>query len=104
MRGVSCDGRDGRPTRGLVSELATDPALAKSFQERVVAMRVAEVRRLLDRGIARGDLRPDADVELAHELLFGPVYYRLLLSGAPLEQGLAERIVDAGLPAFGRTD
>lgn len=90
----------GRVMQGLVSELAANPELARSFQERVVAMRVAGVRRLVERGIARGDLRPDADVHLAHELLFGPVYYRLLLTGAPLEEGLAERIVDAVLPAF----
>lgn len=90
----------GRVMQGLVSDLATDRELARAFQERVVAMRIAEVKRLVDRGIARGDIRPDADVELAHELLFGPVYYRLLLSGAALEEGLAERIVDAVLPAF----
>jgi hypothetical protein len=90
----------GRVMQGLVSELAANPPLAKSFQQRVVAMRIAEVRRIVERGIARGDLRADADIELAHELLFGPVYYRLLLSGAPLEEGLARRIVDAVLPAF----
>lgn len=90
----------GRVMQGLVSELAANPALARSFQERVVAMRVSEVHRLVERGIDRGDLRPDTDIELAHELLFGPVYYRLLLSGASLEAGLAERIVDAVLPAF----
>ena len=90
----------GRVMQGLVSDLATDEELARAFQERVVAMRIAEVRRLVERGVARGDLRPDADYELAHELLFGPVYYRLLLSGAPLDGSLAERIVDAVLPAF----
>jgi AcrR family transcriptional regulator len=90
----------GRVMQGLVSDLATDPDLAKAFQERVVSMRIAEVRRLIERGIARGELRADSDVELAHELLFGPVYYRLLLSGAPLDKRLAERIVDAVLPAF----
>jgi AcrR family transcriptional regulator len=90
----------GRVMQGLVSELAASPALAKAFQERVVALRVAEVRRLVERGIARGDLREDLDLDLVHELLFGPVYYRLLLSGAPLEPGLAERVVDAVLPAF----
>ena len=90
----------GRVMQGLVSDLAADPELAKAFRGRVVAARVAEVRRLAERGIERGDLRPDADIELLHELLFGPVYYRLLLSGAPLEAGLAERVVDAVLPAF----
>jgi AcrR family transcriptional regulator len=90
----------GRVMQGLVSELAANPELARAFRERVVAMRLAEVRRVLDRGIERGDIRPDVDSVLAHELLFGPVYYRLLLSGAPLDKGLAARIVDAVFPVL----
>jgi AcrR family transcriptional regulator len=90
----------GRVMRGLVSDFATDPELGKAFREQIVSARIAEVRRLVDRGIERGDLAPDADYELVHELLFGPVYYRLLLSGAPLDAKLAERIVDAVLPGL----
>ena len=90
----------GRVMQGLVSDLATDPELALAFRQRVVAMRLAEVRRLIERGIERGDLRADANIELTHELLFGPVYYRLLLSGSPLDKRLATRIVDAVLPAL----
>jgi AcrR family transcriptional regulator len=90
----------GRVMQGLVSDLATDPDLAAAFRKQVVAMRVAEVRRLVERGIERGDLRPDTDVELTHELLFGPVYYRLLLSGGKLGKGLAARIVDSVLPSI----
>jgi len=90
----------GRVMQGLVSDLAANPELARAFREQVVSVRVAEARRLVERGIARGHLRADSDRELLHELLFGPVYYRLMLSGAPLEPGLAERIVDAVLPAF----
>jgi hypothetical protein len=55
------------------------------------------------RGIERGDVRPGTDPELVHELLFGPVYYRLLLSGRPLDGGLAERVVTAALEGFGPT-
>jgi hypothetical protein len=92
----------GRVLQGLVSDLATDPELARAFRERVVAFRVSELRRLVDRGIERGELRPDTEVELLHELLFGPVYYRLLLSGGALDDRLAERIVDATYPSFAR--
>jgi AcrR family transcriptional regulator len=90
----------GRVMKGLVSDLATDPELARTFRERVVAFRVSELRRLVDRGIERGELRPDTDVELLHELLFGPVYYRLLFSGSALDDRLAERIVDTVYPSF----
>ena len=87
----------GRVMQGLVSELAANPELAKAFRERVVARRVEELTRILERGVERGDIRPDADVGMANELLFGPVYYRLLLSGKPIDGPLAERVVDAFL-------
>jgi hypothetical protein len=43
----------------------------------------------------------DADIDLANELLFGPIYYRLLLSGKPLNQDLVRRVVDAFMSALG---
>ena len=90
----------GTVMQGLVSELSSDSELAVAFRTEVVALRVEEVKRLLKRGIERGEVSPDADVGLTHELLFGPVYYRLFLSGEPLDSGLAERIVDAVMPAL----
>ena len=90
----------GRVMQGLVSDLATDPDLAKAFRERAVSVRDAEVERLVARGIARGDLRPDTDPETAHELLIAPVYYRLLLTGRPLDAAFAKRNVDAVMRAF----
>jgi AcrR family transcriptional regulator len=92
----------GRVMQGLVSDLATDPELGRLFRDRIVGLRVAEVRRLIERGAARGELREGVDVELVHELLFGPVYYRLLLSGGRLDDRLAERVVDAVMPAIRR--
>jgi AcrR family transcriptional regulator len=92
----------GRVMQGLVSDLAADPELAAAFREQIVGARLAEVRRLVDRGIERGDIRSGVDYELVHDLLFGPVYYRLLLSGAPLDPELADRIVGAVLPFLAR--
>jgi len=90
----------GRVMQGLVSDLATDPELAQAFRDRVVSVRDGEVARLVERGIARGDLRSDTNPETAHELLIGPVYYRLLLSGRPLDRAFAKRNVEAVLRAF----
>ncbi len=85
----------GRVMPGLVSDFAADPELAKAFRERVVTRRVGELNRILERAIDRGSIRRDADIEIANELLFGPVYYRLFLSGKPLNKDFAERAVNA---------
>ena len=90
----------GRVMQGLVSDLATDAELAQAFRERVVSVRDAEVERLVERGVRRGDLRADTDPMTAHDLLIGPVYYRLLLTGQPLDRAFAKRTVDAVLRAF----
>jgi hypothetical protein len=60
-----------------------------------------KLRPVIERGIARGDLRPDTDVRLVHELLIGPIFYRLLFRGAPLDRNLGRRIVDGILEGFG---
>ena len=79
------------------SDLATNPQLALAFRERVVQHRVDELTKILEQGVEQGDIRPDAEIEIANELLFGPIYYRLLLSGKPLTRGFAERLVDVFL-------
>jgi AcrR family transcriptional regulator len=91
----------GTAMQGLVSEIATDPELARLYRQQVVEPRLLQLTPVVERGIARGDLRDDTDVRLVHELLVGPVFYRLLFSGAPLDRGLGRRIVDAILEGFG---
>jgi Tetracyclin repressor-like, C-terminal domain len=90
----------GRVMQGLVSYLAADPRMAREFRTRVVARRQTEVRRLIDRWVQRGDLRPDADFDILNELLFGPLYYRLFLSGGRIDRAFARRVVEAILPAY----
>ena len=90
----------GPAMQGLVSQIATDPELARVYRDQVVQPRMDQLGPVIERGIARGDLRPDTDVRLVHELLVGPIFYRLLFSGAPLTRNLGPRIVDAILAGF----
>jgi AcrR family transcriptional regulator len=89
-----------RIVQGLVSEIATKPHLARAYREQIVDLRLAEVKSVIDRGIARGDLPPDTDLRVAHELLVGPLFYRLLFTGAPLNKAHANQVVDAVMRAF----
>ncbi len=83
----------GPVIRALLSEIARDPELGDPFRDTVVRARRTEVARVIERGIRRGDLRPDLDAEVATEMLIGPVYFRLMFGGA-LDAAFAERIVD----------
>ena len=89
----------GRIMQGLVSDLAADPGLATAFRAGAVARRQRALADILARAVARGDLRPDTDPELAYELLLGPVYYRLLAHGEKVEVS-PEDVVAAVLRAF----
>jgi AcrR family transcriptional regulator len=86
--------------QGLVSKVATDPELARVYRERVVEPRREVLRPVIERGIARGDLRPDTDVRIVHELLVGPCFYRLFFSGPPVNRELGVTLVDAVLDGF----
>ena len=100
MRAVT-DTPFGPVIRSLLSQIATDPTLGDPFRATVVQARRTEISRVIERGIARGDLRPDADPRIATELLVGPVYFRVMFGGE-LTRDFAERIVDAMLVGFAR--
>jgi AcrR family transcriptional regulator len=89
----------GRVMQGLFSELALNPAIAEPFREVVVRARRAAVAEVMARGIRRGHVRPDADVDLATEFLIGPIYYRLLFGGR-FPPDFAARVVAALLAGY----
>jgi AcrR family transcriptional regulator len=89
----------GPVIRALLSQIASNPALGDPFRAAVVEARRAEITRVIERGIARGDLRADADAGIATELLAGPVYFRLMFGGV-LDLDFAERIVDSVMRGY----
>jgi len=93
----------GPVIRALLSQIARNRSLGDPFRASVVQGRRAEVAKAIERGIARGDLRPDADAEIATELLVGPVYFRLMFGGE-LDAAFAERITDSVFRAFATPD
>jgi AcrR family transcriptional regulator len=58
------------------------------------ARRLGALSPVVTRGIERGDLRADIDAQLLLEMLVAPIHGRLLLSGGPIDDGFAERLVD----------
>lgn len=91
----------------LIARAATDEAFGELYRARYVEPRRAQARAVLRRAIDRGDLANGVDVEAAIDLLYGPVYHRLLHGHGPLTDpfaGFVARTVVAGLRGHGIGD
>jgi len=86
---------------GLIEAMRRDPPLANAVREGFLARRRAALRAVLERGVARGDLRGDLDYELALDVFAGPLFYRLLVTGGPIDRRLADGVADLVLRGFG---
>ena len=94
----------GRLMPNLVAAMARKPELARAVREGFLAGRRAGLREVLARGVERGELRPDIDFELALDVLGGPLFYRLLITGGPIDNVLAEGVADLILNGFARKE
>jgi AcrR family transcriptional regulator len=95
--------RSSLPARlmpNLIGAMAEQPELARAVRDGFLASRRTALSEVLRRGVERGDLRPDLDLELALDVLGGPLFYRLLVTGGPLDERLAEGVADLILRGF----
>jgi AcrR family transcriptional regulator len=89
----------GRVIAGLVAEAQIDPEFGKLYRERFVQPRRDATRPLLLRAIERGEIAADTNLEVTLDLLYGPIYHRLLHGHAPLTDRFAQQVIDAVITA-----
>jgi AcrR family transcriptional regulator len=87
----------GRHVASMIAAADGDSELGKAFRNHFVLARRAEGRALLDRAIRAGAVRANIDVDVALDLLYGPLFFRLLLGHAELDEGFMERVLDEAL-------
>lgn len=82
----------------LIALTLTNPDLMQVFLTNVYSPRRSALLEVLERGKARGDLRPDLDTELAFEMIHGPMFQHSLLGAASVgDPDLPARLVDSVL-------
>lgn len=84
----------------LAADLMHDPEMAERFRNEMIRPRRSAVAQILRRAAERGELRPDFDADLLLDMYAGAVFYRVLVSGEPVTDLLAEQLVNL-LPVWG---
>ncbi|GIH66049.1 TetR/AcrR family transcriptional regulator [Microbispora siamensis] len=88
------------PVRALNTEIINDPALAAQYRAKLAGP-VDEAKKARLRSAQRaGQLAADADLDLALELLYAPLYQRWLLRSGPLTPEYADALVEHFLKAM----
>lgn len=79
----------------LLADCAADPALHAALLETLFEPPRRAVASMLERAVARGDLRADLDTGLVLDMLGSLVHYRVLFGHAPIGPAEIERAVES---------
>ena len=89
--------RAGRNTAMMIAAAQNDSELAKVFRNHFILKSRDEGRLMLEAAIASGQLRKTVDIERALDLIYAPLYFRLLIGHGPLDAAYADAILAMAL-------
>lgn len=90
-------GSEGRLVAQLIGECQQDEATMDEFKKLFWIPRALAVESLVERAIDEGSLRKGLDPQVVTELLYSPIYFRLLFQSGPLDVKAANAIMQSAL-------
>jgi AcrR family transcriptional regulator len=81
----------------LLSVAQLNPEFAREYRARFMQPRRDQARAIFHRAIERGEIPADTKVEVALDLVYGPMYHRLLHGHAPLNDRFVHDVLDLAL-------
>lgn len=95
--GATCSGwttgGTGAVVAALMAEAQADMQFGARFYRELIAGRRDALKKILARGQIRGELAGTRDLDLLLDLIYGPLWYRLLLRHAPLDGAFIEHLL-----------
>lgn len=79
-------GTIGPMIASLIGEAQFDPEVGEAYRNLLLFPRRVALKASIERMIQAGVFRKDIDIELAVDIIYGPLYQRLLLGHAPLDE------------------
>ncbi|MGI5171464.1 TetR/AcrR family transcriptional regulator [Spirillospora sp. CA-253888] len=81
--------------KALISEALLDPQVSAAFNDHFITPQREKTLARLRSAQAAGQLSPDYDMDMAMDILSGPLYFRALITQKQLTHGYVDRMIDA---------
>jgi AcrR family transcriptional regulator len=88
------EGRTLAILRGLAAALPQDPKLFAAVNEHFIAPRLAGLRAMLERAVARGEISEDSDVDMLASIIPAFVLHRMFVEGTASDPAYMARVID----------
>ncbi len=82
----------GKVVAALLAGGQSDPELLEAFRERFLWPKRRQAYQTLQRGIGRGELPTDSNLDVILDSLYGPIYMRFLIRHDKLQETFADEV------------
>jgi AcrR family transcriptional regulator len=96
------DTRMGRNVATMIASASTETELSKIFRNHFILARREEGRALLLRAIEANEVRADLELDAALDMIYGSVFYRLLMGHARLDARFTDAVLDLAMAGLKR--
>jgi AcrR family transcriptional regulator len=87
----------GRSVALMTASADPNSELSKAFRNQIMLASREEGRAILARAVAEGEVRPNIRIEVVLDMIYGPIFYRLLIGHAPIGEAFAGHLIDEAL-------
>jgi AcrR family transcriptional regulator len=84
----------GQVLLALIGEAQHDQQTAARLQQEFFSGQLAGDHTRLQRGIASGELPPDLPIDETLDALYGPIYYRALITRQPIKAAFIDQLLE----------
>jgi AcrR family transcriptional regulator len=102
--GRSFSSPTGSIIRELLAQSQGDEELAEQFRSRFFAQRRKLAAAAIATGVDRGELRKDLHIPTAIDMLYAPLWLRLMVGHLPLSKAAVDQLLDQVWPALRSED
>jgi len=95
------DERTSATLRALMIDMQDDPALSESVMTRMLGPQLEATKRRLRSAQQAGQVDAAVDLDLAVEVIFGPIYHRWILRTHPFDGAYADALTNLAIRALG---